>query len=65
MTAHSVFGAVYADQYDLLYQDKDYEIECDLIEDVFGRYGQGKIEIILDLGCGIQPLRDCRNALMR
>ena len=52
MTAHSVFGTVYADQYDLLYQDKDYDTECDLIEDVFGRYGQGKIETILDLGCG-------------
>lgn len=27
-----VFGREYADQYDLLYRDKDYEAECDLLE---------------------------------
>lgn len=48
----SVFGQTYADQYDLLYSEKDYEAECDLIEEVFRRYGQGKVETILDLGCG-------------
>lgn len=47
-----VFGQVYADQYDLLYTDKDYEAECDLIEDVFRKYGNGEIKTILDLGCG-------------
>jgi len=47
-----VFGQVYADQYDLLYTDKDYEAECDLIENVFRKYGNGKIKTILDLGCG-------------
>lgn len=47
-----VFGQVYADQYDLLYADKDYEAECDLIEDVFRKYGNGEIITILDLGCG-------------
>jgi SAM-dependent methyltransferase len=47
-----VFGQVYADQYDLLYGDKDYEAECDLIENVFRKYGNGKIKTILDLGCG-------------
>jgi SAM-dependent methyltransferase len=47
-----VFGRVYADQYDLLYTDKDYEAECDLIENVFRKYGNGKIKTILDLGCG-------------
>lgn len=48
----SVFGQMYADQYDLLYGDKDYEAECDLIEEVFRRDGQGGIKSILDLGCG-------------
>ena len=47
-----VFGQVYADQYDLLYTDKDYEAECDLIEDVFRKYGNREIKTILDLGCG-------------
>ena len=47
-----VFGRGYADQYDLLYSDKDYEAECDLLEEVFRRYGDGDIHSILDLGCG-------------
>jgi len=47
-----VFGQAYADQYDLLYHDKDYEAECDLLEEVFRRYGQEPIKSILDLGCG-------------
>ena len=28
----AVFNQGYADQYDLLYNDKDYEAECDLLE---------------------------------
>ena len=47
-----VFGHEYADQYDLLYSDKDYEAECDLLEEVFKRYGDGNVHKILDLGCG-------------
>ena len=47
-----VFGRGYADQYDLLYTDKDYEAECNLIEDVFLKYRNGEIKTILDLGCG-------------
>jgi len=50
--SNQVFGQVYADQYDLLYSDKDYEAECDLVEEIFRRYGQGPIRTILDLGCG-------------
>jgi len=46
------FGKGYADQYDLLYRDKNYEAECDLIEEVFRRYGSGPIKRILDFGCG-------------
>ena len=48
----TVFGCGYADQYDLLYSDKDYEAECDLLEEVFRRYGTGPVQTILDLGCG-------------
>ena len=33
----TVFGA-YAQFYDSLYQDKDYSVECDFLEQVFARY---------------------------
>lgn len=46
------FSSFYADAYDLLYQDKDYAAECDLIERLFQRCGDGPIRRILDLGCG-------------
>ncbi len=47
-----VFGDLYAQLYDSFYQDKDYEAECDLLEEVFRRYGKGPVPTILDLGCG-------------
>jgi len=47
-----VFDKVYAEQYDLLYGEKDYEAECDLLEEAFRRYAMGKVQSILDLGCG-------------
>jgi len=47
-----VFGKGYADSYDLFYADKNYEAECDMIEEVFKKYGDGPIKTILDLGCG-------------
>jgi len=48
----TIFGQGYADLYDLLYSDKDYESECDLLEEVFRRYSTGPVQTILDLGCG-------------
>jgi SAM-dependent methyltransferase len=48
----AVFGSVYADAYDTLYQDKDYAAECDLIERVFREHGRGPVRSVLDLGCG-------------
>jgi len=48
----NVFGSVYGGVYDLLYQDKDYAAECDLIERLFHTYGNGAIRNVLDLGCG-------------
>lgn len=50
--SNQAFGQVYADQYDTLYRDKDYAAECDLLEAVFHRYGDGSVQTILDLGCG-------------
>ena len=47
-----VFGKVYSDLYDVFYHDKDYEAECDLIEQVFHKYGDGGVCTVLDLGCG-------------
>jgi SAM-dependent methyltransferase len=46
-----VFNQGYADQYDLLYGDKDYEAECSLLEQVFKKYRMD-VKNILDIGCG-------------
>jgi SAM-dependent methyltransferase len=48
----AVFESTYADAYDLLYQDKDYARECDVIEQVFQTYAERSVKTILDLGCG-------------
>ena len=45
------FGAVYADSYDLFYQDKDYAEETRQIESIFKTYNT-TVHSILDLGCG-------------
>ena len=45
------FGRAYADAYDVLYADKDYEAECRLIQSIATRLGRGS-DTILDLGCG-------------
>ena len=47
-----VFGFIYADAYDMLYHDKDYAAERDLIVRIFQTYGDGPIRSVLDLGCG-------------
>ncbi len=46
------FGPSYASVYDTLYGEKDYEAECDLIEEAGRRFGARPIHRILDLGCG-------------
>src|SRR5262245_9243424 len=48
----AVFGDGYANSYDLLYGDKDYAAECDLIQRVIRRYGLEPTRSVLDLGCG-------------
>ena len=47
-----VFGAGYAAAYDALYEEKDYEAECDLVERIFAERGDGGVRTVLDLGCG-------------
>jgi len=47
-----VFGGIYSDVYDLIYQDKNYDNECDLLESIFKKYSKKPIKSILDLGCG-------------
>lgn len=42
----------YANFYDRLYSDKDYEKECRFIKQIFETYATEEIRTILDLGCG-------------
>ncbi len=42
----------YAKYYDLLYQEKNYEEECDFIEQAFQEFSKLKVRNILELGCG-------------
>lgn len=49
--ATQVFGD-YASYYDTLYQDKDYEAECDFVEGLFKAHAVGEVKSVLDLGCG-------------
>jgi SAM-dependent methyltransferase len=47
-----LFGPAYAETYDAVYGDKDYEAECNLLERLFTAYGDGATQRIVDLGCG-------------
>jgi SAM-dependent methyltransferase len=42
----------YAEYYDLIYQDKDYEQGCDFIDHVFANHSPKPVKTILDAGCG-------------
>ena len=42
----------YAQYYDILYQEKDYEGECDFLKQIFEVFSDNPILSILDLGCG-------------
>lgn len=42
----------HAPYYDLLYQDKDYEKECEFIKKIFERYSMHSVRNVLDAGCG-------------
>src|SRR5262245_61803769 len=47
-----IFGETYALAYDLLYRDKDYDGETELLGRVFHKYAAQPVRSILDLGCG-------------
>jgi SAM-dependent methyltransferase len=42
----------YANYYDFLYEDKNYEEECDFIEEAIKKYSGIKVKSILELGSG-------------
>jgi SAM-dependent methyltransferase len=42
----------YANYYDLLYEDKNYEEECDFVEEAIKKYSGIKVKNILELGSG-------------
>lgn len=46
-----VFCETYSNAYDLLYKDKDYEAECNFLEEIFDKYDLN-VKTILELGCG-------------
>ena len=48
----SVFGQDYARAYDLLYREKDYTSECDMIEALLKEFGSPGPCKLVDLGCG-------------
>ena len=45
------FASLYANKYDTLYSEKDYQGECDLVEAACTRF-EVKPKAILDVGCG-------------
>jgi SAM-dependent methyltransferase len=51
-SAKGPFGDVYAGVYDATYAEKDYDGECDLVEEALMRYGPKGSRALLDLGCG-------------
>lgn len=46
-----VFGE-YSTYYDVLYEEKDYEGECDYLESLWDKYSDIPVQSIVDLGCG-------------
>ena len=46
------FGRDYAAAYDAMYEEKDYQKECDQLEWAFHKFGTFPINSILDIGCG-------------
>ena len=47
----SVFAPPYANQYDGMYADKNYEAECDLVAAAAAEHGVPMARV-LDIGCG-------------
>lgn len=49
---NGVFQDQYADAYDFVYGDKDYARETDAVCQLIGKFGDGTMRDIIDLGCG-------------
>ncbi len=47
-----VFNKEYSSFYDQVYGEKNYASECDLLENLFEKFGTTKPKSILDCGCG-------------
>jgi predicted TPR repeat methyltransferase len=47
-----IFGREYARSYDALSVDRDFVVECDLIETLVRTYASAPVRTVLDLGCG-------------
>jgi len=65
MAGRKVFGK-YGEYYNILYQDKDYEKECDFLEKIFSKYSESPIKSILEGECGtggMQSQREDNNVL--
>ncbi len=48
----TVFGKMYADVYDTIYNTKNYNQEVDFLEEIFKKFGKSPVHTVLDLGCG-------------
>jgi SAM-dependent methyltransferase len=48
----ATFRAQYANAYDLLYAEKDYTGECDVLQRALAEFGSNLPGTILDIGCG-------------
>lgn len=57
------FSSLYATTYDALYREKDYEGECEILQQLFLEHGKGEIRSVLDLGCGTANHDVCLAAL--
>ena len=47
-----IFNELFAEQYDSLYASKNYQFECDIIEEAVRRFATSKPVSLLDVGCG-------------
>lgn len=52
MTGQTEVFKNYARSYVALYQDKNYEVECDFLESAWRRFSPQPVQQVLDLGCG-------------
>ena len=59
---NEVFGSLYADIYDTIYREKNYDEECSIIRTIFDSYGDGGIRQFLTLGVEHATSRSARRS---